>query len=118
MARLPSIPKGKSFCGLRASCAATDTASKPMYAKKMTPAPAKMPLKPNSPNVPVFGGMKGCQFSATIARMPTKMNVTTTPTLTKTISVFTFADSRIPTTRIAEMIRTMRKAGRLNRPAT
>ena len=29
----------------------------------MTPAPRRMPLQPYSPNVPVFGGMNGCQFA-------------------------------------------------------
>jgi hypothetical protein len=33
------MPRGMSRCGLRASCAAVETASKPMYAKKITAAP-------------------------------------------------------------------------------
>ena len=34
-----------------------------MNAKKITPAPRSTPLHPNSPNLPVFGGMNGCQFA-------------------------------------------------------
>ena len=34
------MPIGRSRWGFLASCAAVETASKPMYAKKMTPAPA------------------------------------------------------------------------------
>ena len=59
----PRMPTGRSFCGLRVSCAAVETASKPMKAKKMTPAPASTPLQPNSPKVPVFSGMKGVQLA-------------------------------------------------------
>jgi hypothetical protein len=53
------IPRGMSRCGLRASCAAVDTASNPMYAKKITAAPRTTPDQPNSPNVPVLAGMNG-----------------------------------------------------------
>jgi len=55
------MPMGMSRCGCLASCAAVDTASKPMYAKKMTPAPRNTPLQPNSRNVPVFAGTYGRQ---------------------------------------------------------
>ena len=43
-----------SFCGLRHSSAAVETASKPMYAKKIRAAPVPIPAHP-------FGA-KGCQF--------------------------------------------------------
>ena len=33
------MPMGMCFCGFLASCAAVETASKPIYAKKITPAP-------------------------------------------------------------------------------
>jgi hypothetical protein len=46
MASDDRIPIGMSFCGLRASCAAVDTASNPMYAKNTTPAPRTIPLHP------------------------------------------------------------------------
>ena len=59
----PRMPTGMSFCGLRVSCAAVETASNPMYAKKMTPAPASTPLHPITPKVPVFSGRKGRQFA-------------------------------------------------------
>jgi len=36
--------------GFLASCAAVETASNPMYAKKITPAPLSIPLIPNLPN--------------------------------------------------------------------
>jgi len=49
--------------GFLASCAAVDTASKPMYAKNMTPAPRNTPLQPNDPNAPVFGGTNGVRFA-------------------------------------------------------
>ncbi len=37
--------------------AVVDAASKPMYEKKMMPAPCNTPVQPNSPNLPVFSGM-------------------------------------------------------------
>ena len=40
------IPIGKSRCGFFASCAVVETASNPIYAKKMYAAPAPMPEKP------------------------------------------------------------------------
>ena len=63
MASDPRMPTGMSRCGARASCAAVDTASKPMNEKKITAAPRMMPLQPYSPNVPVFSGMNGCRFA-------------------------------------------------------
>src|SRR5215831_18420398 len=46
MTRLERIPIGISLCGLRVSSAAVETASNPIYAKKMMAAAAEMPLKP------------------------------------------------------------------------
>ena len=60
----PGMPMGISRLGFLASCAAVDTASNPMYAKKMTPAPRRTPDHPNEPKVPVFSGRKGCQLMA------------------------------------------------------
>jgi len=37
------MPMGISLCGFFASCAAVETASKPIYAKKITAAPRAMP---------------------------------------------------------------------------
>ena len=42
----PKIPIGIPFCGSLASCAAVDTASKPIKAKNTTPAPLRIPLQP------------------------------------------------------------------------
>ena len=63
----PRMPIGMSFCGLRASCAAVETASNPMYAKKITPAARAIPDQPYSPNEPSFGGINGCQLAAATA---------------------------------------------------
>ncbi len=54
----PRIPVGRSFCGFLVSCAAVETASKPMYAKKTAEAPRMMPEKPKRPG-PSLGGMNG-----------------------------------------------------------
>ena len=62
IAREPRMPIGMSRCGFLASWAAVDTASNPMYAKKITPAPRTMPLQPYLPG-PCSGGMNGVQFS-------------------------------------------------------
>ena len=53
MASDPRMPRGMSRCGFRASCAEVDTASKPMYAKKITPAPRRTPLQPYSIRTPL-----------------------------------------------------------------
>ena len=47
---LPMMPIGISRCGFFASWAAVETASKPIYAKKMTAAPVTTPLKPYGMN--------------------------------------------------------------------
>ena len=46
----PRMPMGMSRCGLRVSCAAVETASKPMYAKKTMVAPWSTPEMPKRPN--------------------------------------------------------------------
>ena len=53
--RLAMMPMGMLRCGLRVSSAAVDTASNPMYAKKMLAAAFEIPAKP-------FGA-KGVQFA-------------------------------------------------------
>src|SRR5437899_8035390 len=90
------MPRGMSFWGFFASCAAVDTASNPMNAKKMTPAPRSTPLQPNSPNLPLFGGMNGCQFALLMYCMPNAMNNSSTATLIMTMTLLKLADSRIP----------------------
>ena len=61
---------GRSRCGFLVSCAAVETASKPMYAKKTADAPRRMPEKPKRPG-PSLGGMNGCQFSGRTKPKPT-----------------------------------------------
>ncbi len=107
------MPTGMSFWGWRASCAAVLTASNPMKAKKIKPAPRSTPDQPNSPNVPVLAGMKGCQLRLCTYRNPTITKTTRTPVLTMTMKLLNPADSRIPSTRIVVMARTMNTAGRL-----
>ncbi len=46
MASEARMPIGRSRFGSRASCAVVETASKPMYAKKTTPAPVSTPPVP------------------------------------------------------------------------
>ena len=53
----PNIPMGIPFCGFFASCAAVETASKPIKAKKTVPAPAAIPDQPNYQKAPVFSGI-------------------------------------------------------------
>ena len=53
------MPMGMLRCGFLVSYAMVATMSKPMNTKKITPAPRKIPLSPNSPKVPVFAGMYG-----------------------------------------------------------
>ncbi len=45
------IPIGRSRCGFFASCAVVETASNPMYAKKMYAAPAPIPENPKGAKV-------------------------------------------------------------------
>src|SRR5450631_4127366 len=92
------MPIGMSRCGFFASCAAVETASNPMYAKNTTPAPLRIPEKPNEPNSPVFGGMKGCQLSVLMNPAQATRNVRTTATLITTIHEVKLADSLTPTT--------------------
>ena len=54
-ARVPIIATGKSLWGFFVSSAAVEIASNPIYAKKITNAPVKIPSKPL--------GAKGVQFS-------------------------------------------------------
>src|SRR6202047_1541490 len=45
------MPIGRSRCGFLASCAVVETASNPIYAKKIYAAPAPIPPKPIGANV-------------------------------------------------------------------
>src|SRR5215831_1226853 len=109
------MPIGRSRCGFFASCAAVDTASNPMYAKKTTPAPVVTPPQPNAPRTPgVAGGMKGCQFAGTTACAAAAMKRMTTATLISTMMSLTDADSLMPITSSVVTIATTMTAGRLN----
>ena len=107
------MPNGMSRCGFFASCAVVDTASKPMYAKKMIAPPRITPLHPNSPNVPVLAGTNGVQFDGMMNQTAPITIAITTPTLIATMIVLIDADSRMPTTSSAVTAITSRIAGRL-----
>src|SRR4051812_46895934 len=81
------MPIGMSRWGLIASCAAVETASKPIYAKKTTAAPRKTPLQPNWPG-PRLGGISApsglfavTQLAVLTNQMEAKIKITTMPTL-------------------------------------
>src|SRR5687768_12190183 len=79
----------------------------------MIPAPRTTPLHPNSPNLPVFGGMKGCQSSGWMKKLPATMNIASTASLMTTMIVLVRADSLTPITSSAVMTRTTSAAGRV-----
>src|SRR5690242_12744165 len=112
------MPIGMSRCGLRASCAAVETASKPMNAKKLTPAPRSTPLRPYSPKWPALGGMNGCQFARLMYAAPNAANNSSTTTLITTMPVLSPADSRMPMMSNTEIASTTTAAGMLKMPCT
>src|SRR4029079_5461613 len=81
----PRIPIGMSRCGFFASCAAVDTASNPMYAKKITAAPRTSPDNPKCPVSPVLAGMNGCQLSELTYMNPNPITSATMQSLTMTM---------------------------------
>ena len=93
------MPLGMSRPGSSHSSAHVETASNPMYAKKMTAAPAPTPAKP-------FGA-KGCQFSVRTKRVQARTKKARTTSLTPTITVLTRADSLTPQTRTIVTAATM-----------
>src|ERR1700678_1999219 len=116
------MPMGISRCGFFVSCAAVETASNPMYAKKITPAPRATPDHPYSPKFPVLGGMNGCQFLEAISgwcrtKYPaTPMKTRTMETFSITIALFRLADSLMPTTRTVVTKQIAMNATRLKAP--
>src|SRR5271157_399198 len=120
----PRMPIGMSRCGFFASWAAVETASNPIYAKKITPAARAIPDQPYSPNAPWFGGINGCQFAAaTVGCLSTNapamaMKIKTIVTLTITIAELKLADSLMPITRISVIRQITRNATILNTPVT
>ena len=103
---------GRSRCGLRDSCAAVETASNPMYAKKTIVAPCSTPEAPNRPKAPSFAGTNGCQFSVLTKRAANAMKSSTTVTFMNTMIVLKRADSLIPRTSSAVTASTTSTAGR------
>src|SRR5438045_1935439 len=79
----------------------------------MIPAPRRIPLQPNDPNLPVFGGMKGWRLALLACDTPTAMKSARTAIFMMTMMVFTRADSRMPMTSSAVTARHTITAGRL-----
>src|SRR5215472_884963 len=99
------IPNGMSFCGLRASSAAVETESKPMYVKKIIAPPARTPANPE--------GANGCKLTGFINIPPTIRKVMMAPIFTRTITLLASADSRIPQTSKTVSTNMIRNAGTL-----
>src|SRR3984957_7400266 len=100
------IPMGTSRFGFLHSSAAVETESNPMYVKKMIDPPVRMPGQP-------FGA-KGCQFAGCTMRDAKITKTMMAVIFSATITVFTFADSRIPRTSSTVNNITMINAGQLN----
>src|SRR5262245_17847051 len=102
------IPVGISFWGFLASSEAVETASNPMYEKKMIAAPAPIPFIP-------LGEKDGVVHCVVWTKLtPTAMNSRMIPILIETISVLTHAVSVVPMTRSQVTTMTISAAGRLN----
>ena len=80
------IARGSAFCGSLTSSPAVATASRPMNEKKMVPAAALTPEKPDA--------KKLSKWSAWNAVRPMTTNSTSTPSLISTMIALTRADSR------------------------
>src|SRR5678810_775039 len=96
MANEDRMPIGMSRCGFFASCAAVDTASKPMYEKNTIDAPRNTPPQPKWP-CPSDGGTNGCQFAGLTNCRLNAMNIKITTSLIATMIAFTDADCVMPT---------------------
>src|SRR3954452_9664963 len=101
---------GRSLAGLRASSLPVETASNPMYAKKMIAAADVTLLKPC--------GMNGWRFPGLKWSRETTMKKTSTTSLTAIMTRFAPALSRAPRTRSNLIATTMNTAGRLKTPAS
>src|SRR3974390_1353772 len=115
----PRIPIGISRIGLLASCAAVETASKPIKAKNTTAAPRAIPDQPSIPTA-AWGGMKAprgllaaTQFAVLKAGRVQTTNSAITTSLTATMKLLNRAVSRMPATRSAVMTMTIATAGTL-----
>src|SRR5437762_12850396 len=105
-----TMPNGMSLPGSRVSSAAVETASNPMYEKKMMAAAALIPAKPFGANPPVPGLV---QFDGLMRNAPTAMKNRMMPTLSSTIALLALADSLMPMTRMTVSNSTTATAGRL-----
>src|SRR5690242_15845053 len=99
---------GRSLAGLRASSLPVDTASNPMYAKKMIAAAAVTLWKPC--------GMNGCRFFELKLISATMMKNVSTTSLSPTMTRLAPALSRTPRTSSSVIASTMNTAGRLKTP--
>ena len=99
---------GRSLAGLRASSLPVDTASNPMYAKKMIAAAAVTLWKPF--------GRNGWRLSDLKLASETTMKNVSTTSLTATMTRFAPALSRTPRTSSSVIASTMNTAGRLKTP--
>src|SRR6476660_174728 len=96
----PRMPIGMSRFGFLASCAAVDTASKPMNAKNTTPAAPRIPMMPpNGCVIPsdvvyvVGDGMYGVWFAGFMKPQPMTITISTMDTFVTTMMLLTVADS-------------------------
>ena len=103
------IPIGRSRCGFFASCAVVETASNPMYAKKMYAAPAPMPDKPYGAKLDQLMP----QFPLLTYAKPRAITNSTTETLITTIVALKRALSLIPIAKMVVMTIAIMKAGTL-----
>src|SRR3954466_7514160 len=125
IAREPRMPIGMSRFGFFASWAAVDTASKPMKAKKTTPAAPRMPMMPPYGCVTPWGvvyvvgvGMYGVWFAGFMKPQPMTMTISTIATLVITMTVLTVADSCMPRMSSSESTSRMNTAGMFMMPVT
>ena len=82
------MPSGKSRLGSTTSSAAVETASNPMYAKKITAAPFITPDHPI--------GANGLQFAGLTKNAPTTITAAITISLTPTMTELIRALSEMP----------------------
>ena len=102
------MARGRAFCGSFTSSPAVATASRPMNEKKMVPAAALTPEKPDAKKLAKWSAWNAVRLIAT--------NSTSTPSLIITMIALTRADSDTPLSNRRVHSRTKITAGRLIRP--
>jgi hypothetical protein len=119
----PRMPIGMSRAGFLVSCAAVDTASKPMKAKNTTPAAPRTPITPPNGWVTPSGvvyvvaaGMNGTWLAGFMNPQPMPITISTIATFVMTMTPLTNADSAVPRMRIADRQNRMNTAGILMMP--